>query len=231
MSDKKFLNKVKEFSEYLDHSYDIEKFKLKESYSQSLLVKATIGGSRGGDCWGGRTCEYDVRDEDIIETLCSSIRYTVMNFFADYIMVEVEKTIQEHLKNYSRYDYISSMSDDYDYYGNHTEEGLYDVPVYPLIKKLLDDEHFQIFKSYLSNEKHKLDKNFVDNKTAKRITELTTKIASFESDKTKEFSNLKSNIENYENILKSLKEKVKDFPNQKLKELKALKDELNALNK
>lgn len=231
MSDKKFLNKVKEFSEYLDHTYDIEKFKLKESYSQSLLVSATIGGSSGGDCWGGRTSDYEVRTEDIVDSLSSSISYRLMSFFSDYIMVEPDKTIQEHLKDYGRYDYVASMSDNSDYYGNHTEEGLYAVPVYPLMKKLLDDEHFQILKSYLSNEKHKLDKTFLDNKTAKRIAELTAKIASFENDKTKEFSNLKSNIENYENILKSLKEKVKDFQNQKSKELKTLKDELNSLNK
>lgn len=230
MSDKKFLNKVKEFSEYLDHSYEVEKFKLKESFSESLLVKANIGGSRGGDCWGGRTSDYEKDTQEIKKDLVSSLGYTLMNFFSDYIMVEVEETLLDHLSNLSRYDYVASMSDDYDYYGNHTQEALYQIPVFPLMKKMLDDEHFQIFKSYLSNEKKKLDKNFVDKKTEKRIAELNTKIASFEKDKSKELTVLKDNIAQYESIVNSLKDKLKAFPLTKSQELKALKAELEKLS-
>lgn len=231
MSDKKFLNKVKEFAEYLDHSYEIEKFKLKESFSQSLLVKAYIGGSRGGDCWGGRTSEYDKDTDEIRDDLTSSLSYTLMDFFSDYIMVEVKETIKEHLSYLGRYDYVASMSDDYDYYGNHSVEALYEIPVYPLMKKMLDEEHFQILKSYLANEKKKLEKNFVDKKTEKRINELNNKIASFEKDKSKELLSLKDNIAHYESILQSLKEKLKDFSDEKTKELKSLKSELEKLTK
>lgn len=229
MSDKKFLNKVKEFSEYIDHKYDIEEFGLKESYSQSLLIKASIGGSSGGDCWGGRSSEYDISDEEIIESIASSLSYLMMRHFSDYIMVEPDVVIKEHVSNISRYDYISKKSDDGDYYGNYREEGIYEVSLYPLVKKLLDDEYFQIFKSYLSNEKNKLDKSFTDNKIAKRIEELTAKIASFEKDKDKEMSNLKENIESYENILKSLKGKLKNFSTQKTEELSGLKNELKKI--
>lgn len=231
MSDKKFLNKVKDFAEYLDHSYEIEKFKLKESFSESLLVKAYIGGSRGGDCWGGRTSEYDKDNEEIRSDLTSSLSYTLMNFFSDYIMVEVKETIEEHVSCISRYDYISSMSDDYDFYGNHSVEALYEIALYPLMKKMLDDEHFQILKSYISNEKKKLEKTFVDKKTEKRINELNTKIESFENDKSKELASLKENIANYESILKSLKEKLKDFSSDKTKQLNSLKSELKDLSK
>lgn len=231
MSDKKFLNKVKEFAEYLDHSYEADKFKLKESFSQSLLVKARIGGSQGGDCWGGRTSDYEKDSSEIRKELTSSLSYTLMNFFSDYIMVEVEPTILDHLSHLSRYDYVASVTDDYDYYGNHTEEGLYEVPVFPLMKIMLDDEHFQILKSYLSNEKKKLDTKFVDKKTEQRINELNTKIENFEKEKAKELASLKDNITSYERILASLKEKLGDFSTQKTKELKQLKSELDNLTK
>ena len=69
MSDQKFLNKVKEFAHSLDHKYEIKKFKLKESYSESILAKAYIGGSRGGDCWGGHTCQYEENDRDIVDRM------------------------------------------------------------------------------------------------------------------------------------------------------------------
>lgn len=229
MSDQKFLNKVKEFAHSLDHKYEIEKFKLKESYSESILVKAYIGGSRGGDCWGGHTCQYEENDRDIVDSLVSSVRYTVMSYFSDYVMVVPQEVIKEHMSNYSRYDYISQTSESSDYYGNYTDEGIYEVPIYPLMKKLLDDEHFQIFKSYLSNEKNKLNKVFTDRKVSQRIEELTEKINSFESDKKKELSNLKDNIERYENILKSLKEDLKNFTPKKVKDLKSLQDELMKL--
>ena len=156
MSNQKFLNKLKDFSQYLDHKYDIKTFKLKESYAESMLVKAYIGGSRGGDCWGGHTCEYEESERNIIDSLASSVKYTLMHYFEDYIMVVPEEVIKEHISSYSRYDYIAKNNDCSDYYGNYSEEALYEIPIYPLMKKLLDNEHFQIFKSFLSNEKNKL---------------------------------------------------------------------------
>lgn len=231
MSNQKFLNKVKEFAENLDHKYDIDKYKLKESYAQSILVTATIGGSSGGDCWGGRSSDYEQSDSEIVNSLVSSVSYNVMHYFSDYIMVEVDKTVQEHLNDYSRYDYIAQQNDYSDYYGNYSSEGLYDIPVYPLMKKLLDDEHFQILKSYLSNQKNKIEKVFVDRKTSKRIEELNKKLETFEADKTKELSNLKENVERYEGILKSLKEDIKNFSSNKSKGLKLLQDELKSLIK
>lgn len=229
MSDKKLLNKVKEFSQYLDHKHDIERFKLKESYAQSLLVIVTIGGSTGGDCWGGRTSDYDVDDSEIVSNLVSSITYILKNYFSDYLICDYNAIINEHLSNISRYDYIAHGSDYCDYYGNHSDEGIFEIPVYPLLKLLIDDEYFQMLKSYLSNEKKQIEKVFVDRKTAQRIEEINKKINSFEDDKTKELASIKENIKRYESILKSLKEDANSFATKKTQELKTLKEELKKL--
>lgn len=229
MSNQKFLNKVKEFAQELDHQYDIEKFKLKESYATSLLITANIGGSSGGSCWGNHSCEYDVSDNEIIDRVASSIGYTMMNYFSDYIMVEYNMVIKKHLSNLSSYDYITYVSNGGDYYGNYDKEGIYEFPIYPLVKLLLDDEHYQIFKSYLSNQKKKIEEIFIDRKTAEKIEEINKKIETFESDKAKELANIKETIQRYESQLKILKEEANKFATKKTESLKKLKEELKQL--
>lgn len=55
MSNTKFLNKVKEFAENFNNGYEVSKFKLDKPYEESILLVTSIGGSSGGDCWGGDT--------------------------------------------------------------------------------------------------------------------------------------------------------------------------------
>lgn len=229
MSDQKFLNKVKEFSQRLDHKYDIEKFKLNESYSDSLLITANIAGSSGGDCYGGRTSEYDIGDDEIISDLSSSISYILMEYFSEYIMVECLIVTKEHLSNLSHYDYIAHDTDYSDYYGNHSEEGLYQFPIFPLVKLMLDDEHFQILKSYLSNQKSKIEKVFIDRKTAQQIVDIKQKLESFESDNAKELKDLQENVKRYESTLKSFKESIQNFSSKKTENLHRLQQELKKL--
>ena len=230
MKDNVFLKKVKEFAEYNNHSYDIEKYSLKESYAESFLVDANIGGSSGGDCWGGRSSEYEKDTEDIISDLSGSLEYKIMQFFSDYVMVVPKDTIKEHLHNISRYDYIGKNSDGVDYYGNYSEYAIYEIPMYPLMKKMLDDEHFQIFKSYFSNEKKKIISSFENTKKEKEIKELTVKIENFEAKKNKEKENIKNDIKKYEEILNHLKNQEKHFEKNKKNELSKLKYELKKLS-
>lgn len=226
MSDQKFLNKVKDFSQRLDHKYDIEKFKLNESYSDSLLITTKISGSSGGDCYGGHTSDYDVGDNEIISDLSSSISYILMEYFSEYIMVECLIVTQEYLSNLNHYDYIAHDTDYSDYYGNHSKEGLYQFPIFPLVKLMLDEEHFQIFKSYLSNQKSKIEKVFIDRKTAQQIVDIKQKLESFEIDKAKELKDLQENVKRYENMLISLKKHSENFTVKKIDELNSLKKQL-----
>lgn len=230
MKDNVFLNKVKEFAEYNNHSYDIEKYSLKESYAESFLIEANIGGASGGDCWGGRSHDYEKDSDDIVSDISSSLSYKIMRFFSDYVMVIPEDTVKDHLNNLSRYDYIGKNSDGGDYYGNYSEYGIYEIPMYPLMKKMLDDEHFQIFKNYFSNEKNKINSVFQKAKKEKEIKELALKIESFESKKLQEKERMKNDIKQYEEILNNLKNKLKNFESDKNKELNNLKKQMEILN-
>lgn len=231
MSNIKFLKQVKSFAQCLDHTYDIEKFKLQKSYSQSLLLTAEKSGSEGGNCWDEKTSEYERSDKSIMLYLEYSLLNILHHYFDNYLVPEYKKIVKEHISdNSNAFNYLDYTSDDSDYYGNYTNTAIYEFKIYPLFKKLISEDDFQIFKSYLSNEKNKINKIYNDKKLEENIQKNKIKINSFEYEKLQKFNTLQEELKKHENIVISLKKDIENFDRNKNQELQNLLNEKNILN-
>lgn len=226
MSNTKFLNKVKEFAENFNKGYEVSQFKLDKPYENSILLAATIGGSSGGNCWGGHTSDFEKHDSEIQSSLKSDLIYAVSEL-KEYFKNDID--FNKYVSSMNSYNNIDSQSNDYDYYGNHTKTGLYEFSLYKIMKDCLPDDLFQIFKSYWSNRENVIIKVFEDKKTMETIKNLESKIENFEKDKEEELKKLKNNLQHYKAIIESLEKSLSVFQNKKTTELNDLNSSLDKI--
>ena len=102
---------------------------------------------------GGHSSDYQKYEDEIQSDLKSELSYALSDF-KEFFNKEVDFT--KYVDCISRYSSIDTKGDSYDYYGNHTEYGLYEVSLYPIMKDCLSDELFQVFKSYWSKMKKEM---------------------------------------------------------------------------
>lgn len=92
---------------------------------------------------------------------------------------------------------------------------MFEIPFYPLLKKVLSEKDFLVVEQYLPIEQKEIDSKY-DLNLKQKMKE--------------EFVKLKEKIENQRNILTNLEKKLTNFDNTKEKELNYLKNDLEQLN-
>lgn len=234
----------KQFREFVDGIYSSSKYELKniklsaQQVSESLIVKASSGGSSGGSCWGSSTSSYSKDESEIVEELACDINSAFYDIRQKAeIPYEVFKEVSEELaqKAYDSYNY-ESYTDSHDYYGNYTEYRAYVVKIKDILdsfveKGIVKEDRKEQFERVLQDASSAYEKTLVEEENRKKLEDIKKKIVDFENDKSKEHETLQQNLKRARETVTTLEKKIDNFAKNKHLERLRLENEKNNLEK
>ena len=200
------------------------------SCPEGVTIEITAGGSSGGNCWGDRTCKYDVNDSEIKEELENSIKY-----YFDKIQPSFSKSnIEDFIVKYSMEYNYDNKSEGGDYYGNYTEYNVYELKFLDILnyleeQKLLEDDKEKYLEIYHSIVDINIEKLKEQNRL-ERIRTLEVSLANLDKNKSLNFQQLKQHEENLKKQLESVRQKIAKFDKDLEKEKQQIEKELLELH-
>ena len=207
---------------FSNNKYVLENKEVEQHYIvDSILVAIKTGGSSGGNCWGGRTCsfyvDYDDRKKELVETLeyYSPLRDLLSkgdyDSTSDFLNI-FKNTAEEYCSSS-----IASKADYYDYYGNGNDYDIVAIPVFNLMKKILNPEDFSTLKRVYSESKTQEVNELDLHAKIEELTQITDKLCNFEKNSQNNLQNIESNIANlkanlarWENLYTNFKQTTKN---------------------
>lgn len=200
------------------------------SCPEGVTIDITVGGSRGGNCWGDRTCEYDVNHSEIQKELEDSIKY----YFNKIQPSLSQSNIEDFIVKYSMEYNYDTKSEGGDYYGNYTKYNVYELKFLDMLnyleeQKLLEDDKEKYLEIYHSIVDINIEKLKEQNRL-ERISVLEKNLANLDKNKTLNLQQLKQSEEALEKQLQSVRKKITKFDQDLEKQKKQIEKELLELN-
>lgn len=212
--------------------YDIEKFNLKGNYPLLMMCQAETGGSSGGDCWGGRTSDYDKHESDIVDSIARDVQYKLRGLAHSFNLDEEKiKTLSIEEAKSVRWSYVGSKEEGGDYYGNHTEYKMFPVDALKILKEVMDKKDYEILEGVASTVKLVKDREYKSADLLKQEQELVNKIGAFVDVKSEELEKTKKALQDAKQRVVALTARLNSFDTQKSKEKSTLKTQLEKVRK
>lgn len=231
--------KEKHFTEFFEsifsnNEYVIEKKEVEQHYIvDSILITIKTGGSSGGNCWGGRSCsfyiDYEDRRTEFVENLSYYSPLTNLLSKGDY---EDSNEFLNIFKNAAQ-EYCSSAittkSDYYDYYGNGSDYDVIAIPIFTLMKKILNPEDFSTLKKVYNYSKNQEISQLDFSAKIEELTQVTDKLVNFDKNNQNNLENIESNIASLKANLVKWETLKTNFTNNSRKEKEDLEKRKEAL--
>jgi hypothetical protein len=192
-------------------------------------VDITSGGSRGGNCWGDYTCQFDVSEYEMEEELIGGIEYFTKQLNLSFTKEEIQKFINKNdISN--KYE---DKSEGGDYYGNYTNIHIHSIYFLELLdfieeKSLLEEDknqYLQVYHEIVDENQKKLEEKI----HLQKIANIETTLLNLDKNKDINLNNLKKEKVRLENSLKIIDKKILKFDEDLQKEKNRLNQELKKL--
>lgn len=230
----KAINFLKNFLENQTgvSTYDRKDYGLNNNYSLKIIIKIEKGGNNGGDCWGGTSCEYYKSEEMMKSDFESELNYIIrpLNSFFNLDEKEVQKLISIESTNLDSIE-IASCESTCDPYGNNTYYNIYAFDCLAFFKKVMNKDHFQIFKGVASAVKVAKDNEFKSLQLLEQEQILVNQINEFYENKVSQHNNLDKNLLETKARLEKIISELKEFESKKELEKVNLEESLIKLRK
>lgn len=224
---------IQQLEDYILEQIKTSQFIIKRHYLETniigkLLIEARGGGSSGGNCWNNNpsipyTVEPDQLKSEIIDELYGALN-NLFNIF------EYNKDNVKHVFNdlsETIYDNPYTYNNEAEYYGNYTQRNLYLIDMEPLLKEILEQDNFEMFKTALENVRNVQEPIYLQKILSDKQKALTKLLSRFEEKSAKDKKHLQKELNNNQKSYDEFDKRTAKAKAALEKELKDIEKQLN----
>ena len=181
-------------------------------FEKSLYYKTETGGSKGGDCYGGRTSGYHVDSWDQAQNIGDNdpYIYAVEEHAPEYVSA-YRGRLSEIAYDMVEAGSISDDSDHSDFYGNYSEYGTFETSLMEFFKTVLNENDFQLFQAAFTQAFNDVMLEVDENTRTQRVENLEQQLRSFEHTGANNLVYLKQREEQVARELKDIRQQIAQF--------------------
>lgn len=175
-----------------NHQYK-ELKETKANYSDCLIIKFSVGGAQGGNCWNdnpasGYSDDIEEIRESLEENIESALKYSLNVGFLNPSEEKINTVVKMLAKEYEYGEFDNDT--EYEYYGNYTTYNLYAIPLKEILSPLMNAEQKEVFDQVHTQFMQESDKSFQRSKIQKEHSAMEAALKTFDEQKAQQKSNM-----------------------------------------